>query len=157
MQQYRVNYVLLIGLFVGGLLCSGAVYGLWLYQMKRHSGLLLDAALTAGKEGNYREAAQYFSTYVSFQPQDIKAKVKLANAYADLTEQDDVSFEEIGRALKLLEDTVRKMPEEKELQQRLVELYAKVGRLSDALDHLGYMLDKYPDDPELLILRAQDE
>ena len=35
MQQYRLNYTLLIGLAVGTLVASGAVYGLWKFQIEQ--------------------------------------------------------------------------------------------------------------------------
>ena len=44
MQQYRVNYPLLIGLVVGTLVCSGAVFGLWKFQMEHKSGWLISEA-----------------------------------------------------------------------------------------------------------------
>ena len=44
MQQYRVNYPLLIGLIVGTLVTSGAVFGLWKFQMERKSGWLIGEA-----------------------------------------------------------------------------------------------------------------
>lgn len=155
MHQYRVNYLFLIGLFVVGLVCSGAVYVLWLFQMERHSGALLEAATSAEEEGDYRRAAQYFSSYISFQPRDDEARVRLANAWADLTDSDDVTIQEIGRSLELLEGTVRRMPEEKDLRRRLVELYGRVGREQDALHHLSIMLEEYPDDSDLLVLKTK--
>jgi uncharacterized membrane protein YcjF (UPF0283 family) len=138
MQQYRVNYVLLIVLFVVGVVGTGTAYGLWRFQMQRHADTLYDAAIEAEEEGDVRTVVQYLSSYVSFKPEDMEARVKLANAYADLTEMDDVGFEEMGKALRVLEESVRKMPEERELQKRLVTLYSRVGRTRDSLDHLGY-------------------
>ena len=51
MQQYRVNYSLLIGLIVGTLVCSGAVYGIWRFQVERKSGWLLSEAEKAPRSG----------------------------------------------------------------------------------------------------------
>jgi tetratricopeptide (TPR) repeat protein len=155
MQQYRVNYVLLIVLFVVGVVGTGTAYGLWRFQMQRHADTLYDAAIEAEEEGDVRTVVQYLSSYVSFKPEDMEARVKLANAYADLTEMDDVGFEEMGKALRVLEESVRKMPEERELQKRLVTLYSRVGRTRDSLDHLGYMLGNDPDNGELLVLKSQ--
>jgi tetratricopeptide (TPR) repeat protein len=155
MQQYRVNYRLLIILFVVGMVGAGAAYGLWLFQMERHADTLFEAAVQAEKGGDARTAIPFLASYVSFRPDDTEARVKLANSYADLTEQDDVTYDELSRALNMLEDAVRNMPEERELQTRLVKLYARVGRPRDALDHLGYMLDKYGDDSELLVMKDE--
>lgn len=155
MQQYRVNYFLLIVLCVVCVVGTGAAYLLWRFQMQRHASVLYEAANEAAEKDDVRTVVQYLSSYVSFRPDDTEAKVKLANAYADLSEREDVTFEEMGKAQRVLEETVRKNPDETELTKRLVKFYGRVGRTRDSLDHLGYMLDKDPDNGELLVLKTQ--
>lgn len=155
MQQYRLNYSLLIGLAIGGVLASGAVYGLWKFQIERKSGVLLGEAEKARAAGNYRDAAHYYSHYLSIHGGDDETRVKLAEAYADRLEQDDVQPEEVGIAIRVLESTVREMPDAMGVQRRLAELYGQLRRYQDALDHLNYLLEKNPDDAELQSLRAQ--
>lgn len=155
MQQYRVNYPLLIGLLVGTLVCSGAVYGLWRFQLGRSAGALRADAEKALEEGDYRRAVRYYANYVSIRNRDDEARVKLADAYADLTEQDDVRIEEYSQALTVLESTVRRLPDATALRRRLAEFYFRMGRYQDALDHLGYLLDKEPDNVELKVLQSQ--
>ena len=70
---------------------------------------------------------------------------------ADVTELPDAKPEEIGRSIESLEATVRRMPEQKELQRRLVDLYGRIGGVQQAIDHLGIMVAKYPDDAELQV------
>src|SRR4051812_27954044 len=107
MQQYRVNYSLLIGLIVGTLVCSGAVYGVWRFQIERKSGWLLSEAKKAREAGEYRDATQFFGQYLSIHSEDAQARLDLANAEIDLTEQDDASLMDIGDALRVLETTLR--------------------------------------------------
>ena len=81
--------------------------------------------------------------------------MKLANLWVDVTEQPEVLPESWGRAINYLEDVVRNMPEEKAVQKRLVDLYGRMGLSQQALDHLGRMVQKYPDDPELQVQQME--
>ena len=56
MQQYRVNFGLLIGLIVGTLVVSAATYGLWLFQIDRNADTLIAAGEEAQKAGDFRTA-----------------------------------------------------------------------------------------------------
>ena len=86
MQQYRVNFSLLIGLIVGTLVCSGAVYGLWRFQMERKSGWLLSEAEKSLEAKNFRDATQFYRQYLSIQNEDQEARIKFANAQLDLSD-----------------------------------------------------------------------
>ncbi|MEX0612829.1 MAG: tetratricopeptide repeat protein, partial [Pirellulales bacterium] len=161
MQQYRVNYSLLIGLVIGTLVCSGAVFGLWRFQIGRKSGWLVSEAERAVKAGDYREATKYYWQYLTIHPKNTTTRLEYARAYAKLSEQDDIAPEELNMAWRILEGTVRdrtigQMPEATELQRQLVELYGRdnVRRYQDALDHLSYMLERDPDDADLQVMRA---
>ena len=68
MQQYRVNYGLLIGLIVGTLVVSAATYGLWLFQINRNADSLIAASEKARQEGDFRTAAQELGNYLSIRP-----------------------------------------------------------------------------------------
>ncbi len=127
MQQYRVNYTLLIGLLIGSVITSGAVYGLWKFQIGRKSSVLLADAEQAIKDGDNRRAVEYYRQYLSIHPADNEARVKFANTVADVAKLDDRKREEFGDAIQILEATVRDLPEEKALRERLVDLYAELG------------------------------
>ncbi len=161
MQQYRVNYPLLIGLVVGTLVCSGAVYGLWRFQIERKSGWLIREAENVIAAGDYREATKLYWQYLTIHSDDAPVRVKYALACADLAQQEDVVPQELNMAWRVIESAVRDrtiaaMPEATELQRRLVELYGadNVRRYQDALDHLSYMLESDPENAELQVLRA---
>src|SRR5687768_5381238 len=106
MQQYRVNFSLLIGLAIGTLVCSGAVYGIWKYQIERKSGWLISEAEKAQKEGNYREVVKYYWQYLTIH-RDEDIQLKYATAYADLASQEDVTGDELKWAVDTLERTTR--------------------------------------------------
>lgn len=168
MQQYRVNYPLLIGLVVGTLVCSGAVFGLWKFQMEHKSGWLISEAKKAEDEAKkshdakkLKDATELYSQYLSIHPEDIEARVALANAEIDLTEHDDATREDIGTALRVLESTLRDeqviaLPEAKALRRRLIGLYGRDGinNFVPALDHINLLLESDPQNAELQALRA---
>ncbi len=161
MQQYRVNYSLLIGLIVGTFLFSGAVYGVWRFQIERKSGWLVGEAEKSRGEKDYRDAVQFYGQYLSVHPEDKDARLKFANSYIDLAEQDDAGPEDLGAAMQILEGTLRRpdmmdVPEAKALRRRLVDLYGRdnVRNYSGALDHLNLLLESDPNNAELQVLRA---
>ena len=159
MQQYRLNYTLLIGLVVGTLVASGAVYALWWFQIDRKSGWLISEAEKAREAGDAREAVRYYWQYLTIHPDDDATRLKYAKAHADVTELSDVNPQEFGLAWQTLESVMRddrlsEMPQSKELRRTLVEMYGRVGRYQDALDHLGILLEMEPKDAELQGLRA---
>ncbi len=151
MQQYRVNYGLLIGLIVGTSVACAATFGLWTYQINRNAGALISTGEKAQQDGDLRTAVRDFGNYLSIRPDDDAVRVKLANLWLDITEQPEVQPEDWGKCINYLESVVRIMPDEKDLQKRLVALYGRIYQLQQALDHLGRMVQKYPDDAELQV------
>jgi tetratricopeptide (TPR) repeat protein len=161
MQQYRFNFPLFIGLVIGTLICSSAVYGLWRFQIGRKSGWLLSEAEKAREVDNFKEAARYYRDYLTIHPKDDEVRIKYAISQADVTQSDDITFDDLSAAVGILESTVQAKgisdrPEAKKLRRRLVELYGKdnIRRYPDALEHLGYLIESDPTDPDLQALRA---
>jgi tetratricopeptide (TPR) repeat protein len=159
MQQYRVNYTLLIVLIIGTMVCSLAVAGVWKFQISRKSGALLVEAEKAHKAGNYRDEVKFFWQYLTLNRDDDDARLKYAKACAELAEQQDAKFEDVNMAWQQLEGTVRDRrlaarPETKELRRSLAEIFGRVGRYQDALDHLDTLIENDPKDAELRVLRV---
>jgi len=155
MQQYRVNFALLIGLIVGTLVVSAATFGLHRFQIGRNADTLIATGEKAQEEGDLKTAVQDYSNYLSIQPGDDEIRLKLANLWADVVEQPKFDPEDYGRAISYLEAVVRQMPEQKALQKRLVELYGRLQLVQQALDHLARMVEKYPDDAELQVMQME--
>src|SRR6478672_11122486 len=154
MQQYRVNYSLLIGLVIGTFVCSGAVYGLWRFQIERKSGWLISEADRAAAEKDFRNAVQFYGQYLSIHPEDSEARLKFANANLDLADQDTAGADDLSYAMQMVEITLRNpkmvdLPETPALRRRLVNLYGRVGNYGGALDHLKFLLEKDPNNSEL--------
>src|SRR4051812_7356796 len=160
MQQYRVNFPLLIGLAVGTVICSGSVYVLWKFQIERKSGWLLSEADKSMAEGKLRDAVQYYGQYMSIHPENDEARYKFANAELDLANKEDVKIDEIGTAARILEQMLRNhdiadQPEAKKVRRRLITLYGeKMRNVASAMDHIDLLLQSNPNDSELQALRA---
>jgi tetratricopeptide (TPR) repeat protein len=158
MQQYRVNYPLLIGLIVGTLVCSGAVFAIWKFQIERKSGILISEAEKAREAGDVRKAAELYGQYLSIQWEN-DVRLKFAQASAELSKQDDVTLQEFSLAWQTLEQIVRdpelgSLPETNKLRRRLVEMYALMRRYPDALEHVDYLLEVDPSDAKLQTQKA---
>jgi tetratricopeptide (TPR) repeat protein len=160
MQQYRVNYSLLIGLIIGTLVFSGAVYGLWKYQIERKSTFLVNEAKRLKESGDVRKAAEFYNQYLSIHKEDVPTKIEFAKTELDLTESDDVTMAETSDAVRVLETMLRNPefvadPGSKEVRKRLIKLYGKgTGTSAQALDHLNLLLESEPDNAELQSERA---
>ena len=70
MQQYRLNYPLLIGLIVGSVFATGAVYLIHKYQVNRNADVLMTSAAEAESQGKHQEAAEAYGNYLSIRPDD---------------------------------------------------------------------------------------
>jgi len=161
MQEYRINYTILIGLIVGLFVCSGAIYGIHRFQNSRQSGWLISEADRAIAEKNYHDAVQFYQQYITIHPEDVDTKLKCANTYLDLIAQDDVSPDDISSGVQTLETMLRNTevaaaPEAKAVRRRLIEFYSKdnVHNFAGALDHLKLLIESEPDNVDLQVLRA---
>lgn len=158
MQQYRVNFPLLIGLAVGTVVCSGVVYGVWKFQIERKSGWLISEAENAAKEGNPRDASQYFSQYLTIHTEDEETRFKFANTLLDLAADEEATPEDLGVAVRRLEEILRSdhgdSDASKKVRRRLIDLYDRIFSFESALGHINVLLEKDPANPELLGLKA---
>lgn len=151
MQQYRVNYGLLIGLIIATLVLIGGAFGVHHFQLDRNADILIETAQAAQKEGDLSKAADEYANYLSIRPDDDDVRLKLANLRIDITEQPVTKPEDIPIAIGFVEDVIRQMPEEKELQKRTVEMYGRLNAMQQALDHLSRMAEKFPDDSDIQV------
>lgn len=158
MQRYRVNYTLLVVLLVGVLACSGAVYGLWRYQVERKAGSLVEQADKAKAEGKIREEEQYLRNYLTVRPDDREIEVRHANVWADIGGNEmnlpDWTVKDYMASRGVIEATLRKYNDEDKLRRRLVDLTLRFALFKDALAHIDMLLNRNPKDAELLRMRA---
>jgi len=92
-----------------------------------------------------------YSNYLSIRPDDDDIRLKLGNLWIDVTEQPTVDPEDWGRAIAYLEDIVRQMPEERHCKSGSSIYTVELVKSQQALDHLGRMIEKFPDDSDLQV------
>lgn len=165
MQRYRVNYTLLVVFLVGILVSSGAVYGLWRYQVGRKAGDLIVLADELEKEGKPLEVEQTLRNYLSIHPDDREVEVRYANLWADIgdpqnkLEIKDWTFKQYHAARSVLETTLRKYADEDELRRKMIDLslYGGSNFNKDIEYHLNLLLNRKPNDTELMRMLANSK
>ena len=161
MQRYRVNYTLLVGILVGAVVGSGAIYGIWRWRMTDNADSLRDRATAAEESGELKEAIGLYNTYLDFRPNDQPARIKQAMLYVDYAKQllDEKEYHEFGKVRNVISDALFKFTNEQELRRHYVDLLCLPSLerwfAKDALDHLKVLLIKNPDDVELLERQAR--
>ncbi|MEM6330452.1 MAG: tetratricopeptide repeat protein [Planctomycetota bacterium] len=153
MQRYRVNYLLLIGLFVGALVIAGAGYGLYVVQSNRTAENQLAAADGAKEAGDLRKEAGYLSLYLQKRPENKEVAARLATVMADIGELPDAAMSDRDRGLAALEAAVAEQPELDGHRRRLIDLLVQRRRAPNALSHVEYLLNKDPKNAELQVIR----
>ncbi len=158
MQRYRVSYTVLFTIVVSLFVGLGAVYGLWMFQINRNAGSLIERAEKATAAEDYRVAGELYQQYLSVRPNDEAIMVARANAWHQyINKEDNPRAEERLQSYKVMEDTVRKLPKQDGLRRQVVEIcMSRNFRLySDAIKHVQILLDNNPEDKDFMILHAR--
>jgi tetratricopeptide (TPR) repeat protein len=155
MQRYRVNYKLLVSIFVGSVVLAVTLFFLRNWQVSRKAGYYRANAQTAKDEGKLEEAFETLLKYVQLRRDEDEPRIELAHIGLELLKKPNVPNELKSQAYGALEEAVRKTGDP-ELRLESAKLALQMlGRPQDALVHLDELLSANPDDEELLILQAQ--
>ncbi len=137
----RINFKLLLILLVGIGLAGGGLYALRKLQISRNAEGKFELAKQRLAEGKAAEAMDLLGQYVALRPDDDAfaeySKLLLARAMAPGARRSD-----IDRAFGALEAAVRRKPEDDALRLELASFQVRVGRASDALDHLNVLEER---------------
>jgi len=161
MERYRVNYTLLVGLLVGLVVAAGAVFGIWSWQMSRNADTLLARASEAEEDGELVDSVLLLENYLGFRPDDEQTRLKQAHLYIDIAKQavEDNDWRLFGPAKNNVSNALFDYPQQDDLRRELVDLLTTPQLHSyfanDVHGHLKYLLEKKPDDPEMLTKQAQ--
>ncbi len=155
MQRYRVNYGLLVGLVLGVIVFAGGAYALYKYQDSAKADRYLRRAEEAEQSGDIREAWMQLFRYTRYNKEDLAAREKLADTSAKLLTLDDVTMEDIGNAMSMMEQIVREQPDNTKLRRRHVDFLLSLGGSKEALPHINDLLNADPKNEELLAMKAQ--
>jgi len=138
----RINFKLLLVLLVGIAIAGGGLYALRKLQISRNAEGKFELAKQRLAEGKAAEAMDLLGQYVALRPDDDEAfaeysKLLLARATAPNAKRSD-----IDRAFGALETAVRRKPEDDALRLEVAAFEVRVGRASDALDHLNVLEER---------------
>ncbi len=144
----RIVNFRLLGLFLLlSLVISVTAYFVHGYQNRRNAGVLLRQADLARERKRPDEAIGYLERYIMLVPgNSIDQRAELGILQADL--------KRFPKAYGNLEAVLRLDRTRLVVRRRLVDVVIGLGRIHDACDHLGVLLDVAPDDSELLELLA---
>ena len=153
MQRYRVNYKLLVGVFVGAVVLAVGSFLLWHFQVNRKATVFRENARVAKEEGKPAEAFDLLLKYVQLRREEVEPQIELAHIGLDIIKDENSQQELRSQAFAVLEQTVRRTGDP-ELTRELIKII--IGfRPQDALSHLEELLRENPDDSELLAMQAQ--
>jgi tetratricopeptide (TPR) repeat protein len=149
LRMRKINTKLLLGLLLGTLLTTGAVFGVHHFQYGRIAGSLLWQARRAEEQGQIRRQARYLQRYLEFNPKDLKAKAQLAQLWTSVEFTD--SPRERGKAVRLLDDVLAQGDDRPEQRRLLVKTALEMRQYKMARNHLEKMLtrDFLTNPPEL--------
>jgi tetratricopeptide (TPR) repeat protein len=153
MQRYRVNYKLLVSVFVGAVVLAVGSFALWHFQVNRKATVFRENAKLAKDEGKNAEAFDLLLKYVQLRRDEVEPQIELAHIALDLINDQQTDQEVRSQAFAVLEQTVRRTGDP-ELARELVKIIISF-RPQDALSHLEELLRDNPDDTELLAMQAQ--
>src|SRR5690348_6623086 len=110
----KLNTKLLLGLLLGTLVATGAVFGVHHFQYGRIADSLLWQARRAEEQGQVRRQARYLQRYLEFNPKDLKEKARLAKLWT--SEEFADSPRERSRAVRLLDDVLAQDSDQPQLR-----------------------------------------
>ncbi len=145
-KKRTLNLPFLAGLLISPLILAGLTHLLHHFQMVRNASTYLRQAKRAQEDTGPNAKAtslNYLARYVQLAPNDPEGLILLGLQYADLN-----GFQ---RAAIMLERGLSYQPDRSDVRRRLVECLMRLGRFTDASDHLqNYLLKEAPNDSGLL-------
>ena len=146
----RVNLRLLATAVAAVVVLIVGVYMLRRFQVSRNAGSLIKLARQRQEQGKQLEAIQLLQRYVGLRPQDTAAFGEYAELLLQRTETPEATRADVARAYNVLEDAVRRNPDDHYLRARLAQFQLRIGRPGDARDHLQLLRTRQaaaPDGP----------
>src|SRR5579875_1663881 len=136
----KINTRLLLGLLLGSLLATSAVFGIHHFQYGRIAGSLLWQAHRAEERGEVRRQARYLQRYLEFNPKDLEAKAQLAQLWT--SEEFADAPRERSKAVRLLDEVLAQGDDQPQLRRRLIKTALEVRQYKMARNHLEKLLTR---------------
>jgi tetratricopeptide (TPR) repeat protein len=139
-KRINLKFLLILVTAVVGLLVG--VVLLRRFQVSRNAGNLAKLAKQRLDEGKPAEAIQIYGRYLGLRPEDNEAYAEYAKLMLARAEAPDATRNDLGRAYNTLEAAVRRNPENDDLRRRLAQFQLRIGRATDAREHLDILKER---------------
>lgn len=146
--RHKINWPLAIAVPTVLVLFVVGVHLLHGYQIKRTADVMLKQADLAGEEGDLEQQIRFHTHYINYVPEDNEAFAAWAMLIAEKAEQ-EADPRGYVRAYFILEQAWRRNPDNMEILRRLADYSMRIGRFTDAVDHLNRLIQKFPEDDDL--------
>lgn len=143
----RINFKLLLVLLAGLFVTAGGFYLLRRFQLSRNAGSKLELARKRLDEGKVADATGLFAQYVALRPRDHEAYAEYSKLLLSRAMAPDATRNDVARAFNSLETAVRNNPDDDDLRLQLAEFQLKVGRGTDAREHLSALETRFAEPP----------
>jgi tetratricopeptide (TPR) repeat protein len=114
-------------------------------QIRRNADVFLDHAEQALSEKQYHRAVFYLQNYLTYQPDDDEAFLKYALTMNKIALTPAARY----RAFLILEQALRRAPENIELRQEAFRAALSLSRFAEAARHIQVLQTVAPNDPRL--------
>src|SRR5216683_61424 len=130
----KINVKLFLGLLIGSLVCTGAVFAVHFFQSPRIARTLLWQAKRAEEASDAERTIRYLERYLEFNPRDLKERARLGSLLAG--EQFASLPRRRMRGVNLLDDVITGEPERDDLRLILVKTALDLRNCQMAHGHL---------------------
>lgn len=150
-RQLQIRF--LACLLVTVCVLGATVYFVHGFQQRRNARFLLEQAEKAEEHGDFDKAVAFYRRYLASSPSErgnALGKLGLLLAKPEV----GTGRKTLTQAFLTLEEALRVAPAQKDVRREAVRLAMRLGRFSDALEHLRLLADGSEKNGELLALRG---
>ena len=138
----RINLKFLLILITALVAGTAGLFFLRRFQVLRNSGNLATLAKQRLDEGKPAEAITLYARYIGLRPEDDAAFAEYAKLILARADAPDATRNDLARAYNTLETAVRRNPDNDDLRRRLAEFQLRIGRSTDAREHLEVLRER---------------
>ena len=154
----QINVKLLAILFVSTLFTVVGSFFLYRFQKQRNADGLLVRAAAKEEAGEYSEAIKLMGRYLALRKDDKEQYVKFAMTMMTNSEnlfaEGRLNGKTFQSTMGAVEAAIRKNPEHLELREKAIDFTMKFSRMTDAMNHLKFMMEKKPE-PKWMVKLAE--
>ncbi len=132
----RVNFKFLLLLILAAMVVGGGLLLVRRLQVSRNAGGKRELARQKLEEGKTAQAMELLAQYVALRPDDNEGFAEYSKLLLGRATAPDATRNDVARAFNALETAVRRNPNDDDLRRQLAEFQLRIGRSTDAREHL---------------------